>query len=234
MWCTRWFLPLILLPLPTAPPIFLLLFLLTLMIHAKPCFYCIVLLTTLFVSTCYWSPISLDVPLSTPWAENITTFGQALNSTLSPSYSKPLPPAISPVDRCWCDISTAGFFEPFNTSQWEILSVQKVKDSLEKQEQSLVQELERQETESNTLMPKTVMPAPTARSLSLAQSLLSLLKSRSLPENNSLLQAEPDASNSSVPASKVDRPSLPLFRREYDLRALGVDLVVDFGSSMTA
>ncbi|KAH0838667.1 hypothetical protein J3R83DRAFT_6994 [Lanmaoa asiatica] len=34
--CTRWFLPLLLLPLPTAPPYFLVLFLLTLALHARP------------------------------------------------------------------------------------------------------------------------------------------------------------------------------------------------------
>jgi len=34
--CTRWFLPLLLLPLPTAPPFFLVLFLLSLTMHAKP------------------------------------------------------------------------------------------------------------------------------------------------------------------------------------------------------
>lgn len=34
--CTRWFLPLLLLPLPTAPPYFLVLFLFSLTMHAKP------------------------------------------------------------------------------------------------------------------------------------------------------------------------------------------------------
>lgn len=34
--CTRWYLPLLLLPLPTAPPYFLLLFLVSITIHAKP------------------------------------------------------------------------------------------------------------------------------------------------------------------------------------------------------
>jgi len=34
--CTRWFLPLLLLPLPTASPFFLVLFLISLTMHAKP------------------------------------------------------------------------------------------------------------------------------------------------------------------------------------------------------
>ncbi|KAF8973814.1 hypothetical protein BDZ97DRAFT_395952 [Flammula alnicola] len=133
MWCTRWFLPLLLLPLPTAPPYFLILFLFSLTMHAKPCFYCIVLLTTLFISSCYWQPFPIDSPLTTPWSENITTFAEALNTTLMANYAKPLPTVMRAVDRCWCDFSGGGFFEPFNVSHWEYLSVQRLRQDLERQ-----------------------------------------------------------------------------------------------------
>ncbi|KAF8167849.1 hypothetical protein B0H34DRAFT_683301 [Crassisporium funariophilum] len=142
MWCTRWFLPLLLLPLPTAPPYFLILFLFSLTIHAKPCFYCIVLLTTLFVSSCYWQPFPIESPLTTPWADNITTFSEALNATLKPSYQHPLPTVMRAVDRCWCDLSAGGFWEPFNVSHWEYLSVQRLSQELQrpqKVEESLPQ-----------------------------------------------------------------------------------------------
>ncbi|KJA29358.1 hypothetical protein HYPSUDRAFT_211239 [Hypholoma sublateritium FD-334 SS-4] len=132
MWCTRWYLPLLLLPLPTAPPYFLLLFLVSITIHAKPCFYCIILLTTLFISTCYWQPFPVDTPLSTPWAENITTFAAALNATLMANYSRPLPPAIRAVDRCWCDLGAGGLFEPYNISQWEHNTVRRLVKDLER------------------------------------------------------------------------------------------------------
>ncbi|KAJ3920263.1 hypothetical protein F5877DRAFT_38524, partial [Lentinula edodes] len=216
--CTRWYLPLILLPLPTAPPIFLLLFLFTLTMHAKPCFYCIILLSTLFVSTCYWSPIPLDAPLSVPWAENITTFREGLTSTLSPSYSKPLPSMIQPADRCWCDLSTAGFFEPFNTSLWERISVEKLKDTLERQQ------LEFQVSENDT---QSAQPSPTAyaNAKSIAQGFWSLLRSK----------AELGTTrNISDPMPAIGTPPLPLLRREYDLRRFGVGLVIDFGSSANA
>ncbi|KAF9478725.1 hypothetical protein BDN70DRAFT_835600 [Pholiota conissans] len=135
MWCTRWFLPLLLLPLPTAPPYFLILFLLSLTIHAKPCFYCIVLLTTLFISSCYWQPFPIDSPLTVPWADNITTFAQALNATISPTYSRPLPTVMRVVDRCWCDFSVGSFFEPFNVSHWENISITRLSHDLERQQQ---------------------------------------------------------------------------------------------------
>lgn len=37
------------------------------------------------------------------------------------------------VDRCWCDFS-GSFFEPFNVTHWEFLSVQKVRQELQRQQ----------------------------------------------------------------------------------------------------
>lgn len=96
-------------------------------------FYCIVLLTTLFVSSCYWQPFPIDNPLITPWSESITTFAEAINASLPSNYTTPLPTAMRAVDRCWCDFS-GGFFEPFNISHWEFLSVQKVSQELQRQQ----------------------------------------------------------------------------------------------------
>jgi hypothetical protein len=132
--CTRWYLPLLLLPLPIAPPYFLVLFLFSLTLHAKPCFYCIVLLTTLLISSCYWQPFPIDNPLSVPWSENITTFAEALNATLAANYTKQLPSKMRVLDRCWCDFSSGKFFEPFNISGWEYASVQRMKKDLERAE----------------------------------------------------------------------------------------------------
>ncbi|KAJ3713575.1 hypothetical protein C8R42DRAFT_684383 [Lentinula raphanica] len=235
MWCTRWYLPLLLLPLPTAPPIFLLLFLFTLTMHAKPCFYCIILLTTLFVSTCYWSPIPLDSPLSVPWADNITTFGEALISTLSPSYSKPLPTMIHPADRCWCDLSTAGFFESFNTSQWEKLSIEKLRNSLERQEkveEKIKQQLEPQPAENDTL---TAVPGSTARfnTTSITQGLWSLLRPKRSQTSAKppVVELDMPSRNSSETDFVVESAPLPLLRREYDLSRFGVGIILDFGAS---
>ncbi|KAH7930576.1 hypothetical protein BV22DRAFT_1078788 [Leucogyrophana mollusca] len=134
MWCTRWFLPLLLLPLPTAPPYFLVLFLLSLALHAKPCFYCVILLAALFLSSCYWQPFPLDTPLSVPWAANITTFSDALNATIPPDSDlhQVKPSVIRVVDRCWCDFAS-GVFHPFDVRKWEETSVQRLRAEMEKQ-----------------------------------------------------------------------------------------------------
>ncbi|PCH33263.1 hypothetical protein WOLCODRAFT_135021 [Wolfiporia cocos MD-104 SS10] len=133
MWCTRWYLPLVLLPYPIAPPYFLWLWLFSTTLHAKPCFYCIILLSALFVSSCYWPPVPLDSPLAAPWAENVTTFADAL-ATLVPGLPADMLPASVPMgDRCWCDLAGRGFFEPFNVTQWELDAVLRLKDDLEQQ-----------------------------------------------------------------------------------------------------
>ncbi|KAL5495870.1 hypothetical protein ACEPAI_1334 [Sanghuangporus weigelae] len=151
MWCTRWFLPLVILPLPTAPPYFLAVFLISMFLHARPCFYCMMLLTALFTSSCYWEAVPIDSPLSRSVA-SATTFRAAIMANLTlpdtsalktqdPSSSlsanlelKPsngstkldglLPPAIQLLDRCWCNIfSRSGLFEPTDVSRWEMESV---------------------------------------------------------------------------------------------------------------
>ncbi|KNZ78166.1 hypothetical protein J132_01691 [Termitomyces sp. J132] len=223
--CTRWFLPLLLLPLPTASPYFLMLFLFSLTMHAKPCFYCIVLLTTLFVSSCYWQPFPLDSSLSAPWAGNITTFAEALNGSLSSNYSHPFPNVIQAVDRCWCDFSVGGFFEPFNVTHWEYVSVQRLKDDLERKKKS-EEALEKKEiindTETlltptavgsfNLTMPRTAAPSPSSSVIPLKSA------GRDLRSIFRLFHYTFKAED-----------KRPLFRREYDLRPYGLGILVDFG-----
>lgn len=203
-------------------------------------FYCIVLLTTLFISSCYWQPFPLDTPLSHPWSENITTFADALNSTLMSNYSQPLPKVIRAVDRCWCDFSSTGFFDPFNVSRWESLSVTKLKDELEQQQKKADEALltvseYRVATETIPNMPRTSPPSskpgPTESAF---QAFWSLLK----PRRPQQPEAIPAASSSSlsdevlsplpVHETTVTFPDLPLIRKEYDLRHYGLAVIVDF------
>ncbi|KAJ7922986.1 hypothetical protein B0H13DRAFT_1981149 [Mycena leptocephala] len=243
MWCTRWFLPLLLLPLPTAPPYFLVLFLLSLFIQAKPCFYCIVVLVTLFFSSCYWQPFPLDGPLSTPWTDNITTFADALNATLPASYDKPLPLVMNTLDRCWCDLWGGGFFDPYNVSQWERSSILKLADELESERRAelaaeqatsdLKDEEEPTPTEVET-MPRTAAPdpSPSARRESPIRGVAANMWNLVHPY---ILSARAFA-ESTTPLFKMDNvtaaepvKSLPSLRWEYDLRTYGLGVVVDFG-----
>ncbi|KAG6869060.1 hypothetical protein C0993_004733 [Termitomyces sp. T159_Od127] len=227
--------------------------------HAKPCFYCIVLLTTLFVSSCYWQPFPLDSPLSTPWAENITTFAEALNSSLGSRYSKPLPDMIQAVDRCWCDFSAGGFFEPFNVTYWEHTSVQRLKDDFERKQKIEEAALE---TKANTnhmdtpltpttvssfnlTMPRTSAPGPSSLSFPLksaTRDLRSIFRlfhyalkgDSSLDLSSSLPAPEPlsptlDITNTPSQPAPPTKGMRPFFRREYDLRPYGLGILVDFG-----
>jgi len=195
-------------------------------------FYCIILLGTLFLSSCYNQPLPLDTPLSKPWSENVTTFAEALNVSLSPSYSGPLPSVIHPVDRCWCDLSAGNFFEPFNVTHWEVSSVYKLKDRLERQQMAGSNSTENSRTGQNDTtvsddMPQTLPPStPTDQprssySLLKAANVWSLFKSRhteqvpSSPETTSISEAESNVQSRSV----------------FDLRPYGIGLLVDFGFS---
>ncbi|KAJ6626941.1 hypothetical protein B0H10DRAFT_1997320 [Mycena sp. CBHHK59/15] len=241
MWCTRWFLPLLLLPLPTAPPYFLVLFLLSLFIQAKPCFYCIVLLVTLFFSSCYWQPFPIDSPLSSPWADNVTTFAEALNATIVTPYAKPLPPVMRTLDRCWCDFWAGGFFDPYNVTQWERSSVLKLADELERAQKAELAELDPQEkaeepeiaTATIDRMPRTAAPAPTARRKSavhgVAANVWSLVNPY-LRSPRTITELTPLFNMDNVTESEPPE-SLPLLRWEYDLRSYGLGVVVDFGWS---
>ncbi|KAH9043872.1 hypothetical protein EDB85DRAFT_1912672, partial [Lactarius pseudohatsudake] len=131
MWCTRWFIPLLILPLPSAPPFFLILFLISMIIHARPCFYCIILLTALFLSSCYWQPVPLISSVSSSWATN-ATFATVLASVLTSPIVAPLPAVIHLADRCWCDVSSSQLFEPFDIARWERASVEQLKEELER------------------------------------------------------------------------------------------------------
>jgi hypothetical protein len=215
-------------------------------------FYCIVLLTTLFVSSCYWQPLPLDSPLSTPWTENITTFAEALNATIMPNYTRPLPKVIRTVDRCWCDFSAGGLFEPFNVSHWERVSVQRLKDDLERQQKvdepsSLATESVGQAPSATIVldMPRTPVPTQPNRTKILAPSdnIWSFLRPFNIKMSDLRHYIPPpspepstprgvpsseraEVTSSSGPHSNED---LPFIRKEYDLRTYGLGVIVDLG-----
>ncbi|CEL52726.1 hypothetical protein RSOLAG1IB_11069 [Rhizoctonia solani AG-1 IB] len=133
MWCTRWYLPLLLLPFPSAPPFFLLVLIFSLTLHARPCLYCIVLLVALFTSSCYWAPTPLDIPshaLESIYPSLATSRPTIdLQSLLNASEPVPTPSVAASTPRvtysarlerpkrCWC--SPQNIFEPFNTTRWD-------------------------------------------------------------------------------------------------------------------
>lgn len=101
MYCLRWFIPLLLLPYPSAPSLFVFLFLVSYFLHQRPWYvcslsrmlsnfsvYCSVLLIALFSSTCYWG------------ANETTICEEPSNSSISSNITSPIPsstPLLNPV-----------------------------------------------------------------------------------------------------------------------------------------
>lgn len=259
MWCTRWYLPLVLLPFPIAPPFFLWLFLFSLTLHARPCFYCIVLLSAMFVSSCYWPPVPLESPLTVPWSENITTYADALVALL-PTLPEAMKPANVPMlDRCWCDIPSAGAFIPFNVTRWEQQSVLRLKGELEEKMKSREKDSEDVAAGSSPRSQSTQPPPDEVEGRSrllsgiwesvwpfARESAQNMTAPPLIPHNASLdllsrhpedLPSVTDANNSTNPTALETLSqslSLPLLRREYDLRSYGFALILDFGWSTPA
>ncbi|KAF8272413.1 hypothetical protein EI94DRAFT_1718597 [Lactarius quietus] len=198
-------------------------------IHARPCFYCIILLTALFLSSCYWQPVPFTSSVSSAWATN-ATFATILNSLLSSPIAAPLPAVIRLADRCWCDVSSSQLFEPFDIARWELASVEQLKDELERDAARIEQlsssaneaELPSRPDDDNSgiqspslesnLTSQTATPSPAT------------VEPSSIPE----IPAGSPLLNGPPVVSTVD---LPLLRRKYDLRPYGFSMVLDFGWS---
>lgn len=212
--------------------------------HLTSCsFYCIILLTALFLSSCYWQPIPLTSSVSSSWAIN-TTFATALTAVLSTSPSAPLPAVIRLADRCWCDVSSSRLFEPFNIARWEHTSVEQLKEEVER-DAARVEQLTSNEgqtdssNEPNGHPPDTNGRGPIGESLSVSQppSPTSALSTSPPPSPSTVsnnqcnpcqIPAGPQSSNGPPVTPSVD---MPLFRRKYDLRTYGFSMILDFGWS---
>lgn len=209
-------------------------------------FNCIVVLTALFLSSCYWQPVTLDTPLYRPWNDNITTFGHALKAML-PQNSTLDTPVVQFVDRCWCDVTNKVFFQPFNVTQWEVDSlkfyveeaVRQQKKEVEKKTRLVTNPAVSQQTNS------TQQPAGPALLISDVASLYRIALSRwnrtFTPSNESHTSATPsDATPHSQTISPASEPTstcipvhdqkpLPWYQREYNLGPYGFDVVFEFG-----
>jgi hypothetical protein len=207
-------------------------------------FYCIVLLTTLFVSSCYWQPFPTDSPLTVPWSDDITTFSEALNSTLMPNHSYALPTVIRAVDRCWCDFSMGSLWEPFNVSQWEYLTVQRVRRDLERQQKDadavLAANISQIPMSTNDTMggPNQTLLSPPNSTVSTSTFwswLMNFPRGSQHTSTAKTRETDPsllvEAQNTTSAPQSVGPSNLPFIRQEYDLRPYGIGLIVDLGWS---
>jgi hypothetical protein len=197
-------------------------------------FYCIVLLTTLFVSSCYWQPFPITNTLSTSWSDNVTTFAEALNASLTHTTEPvQLPSAMRVVDRCWCDFSTTDIFEPFNVTHWEYVSVQRMKDDLERKNKLVDGENAALNDTANRNQPypestlSIIINGPSAGLL--WKMIASFIIQQKTFNSHPLPPTRPNADvNDHAPPSNSNE-NRALIRREYDLRPHGIGVIVDFG-----
>jgi len=204
-------------------------------------FYCIILLTALFLSSCYWQPIPLDSSLSSSWATN-ATFATVLTAALSSSVTVPLPAVIRLADRCWCDVSSSRLFEPFDIARWERTSVEQLKEEIERDAASAAQ-LSSGDGELGSLNKNGHNSSAASGTGSIAESQISVSE---LPSHTSILSTSTEPSSIGPPIEQssthqipgppssngppvVPSVDLPLFRRKYDLRPYGFSLILDFG-----
>jgi hypothetical protein len=211
-------------------------------------FYCIVLLTALFVSSCYWQPLPIYTPLSTPWSENITTFSEALNVFI-PNYEHDFqyddnnrqPTVVRLMDRCWCDFSSGNLFEPFNVTRWELASVRRfakelVRDRERAKEKEREREVGKEEAEArrdNISLAFAATTPPGTKSN--ADTPLEKEQKGTFEAFRSAFWRAPSStatlSNSPSPLpSETDLPAQrrPVASGEIDLEPYGFDLVLDF------
>ena len=206
--------------------------------HLISCsFYCIILLTALFLSSCYWQPVPLDSSLSSSWATNVT-FATVLTAALSSSATAPLPAVIRLADRCWCDVSSSRLFEPFDIARWERTSIEQLKEEIEHDAAS-AEQLSSAVGESDLPNEGGRNPTATNGTGSVVGSQLSISEP---PSHTPVLSTSPQPPPVNAPAEKssthqplsngplvVPHVDLPLFRRKYDLRPYGFSMILDFG-----
>jgi hypothetical protein len=205
-----------------------------------------VVLTALFLSSCYWQPVTLDTPLYRPWNDNITTFGHALKVMLPQNTTLDVP-VVQFMDRCWCDVTNKVFFKPFNVTQWEVDSLKfYVEDALRQQKKEAEKTMnpvtdaaESRPTNDTQRLPDTaLLRSDFAKLYRIA---FSRWKSMFAPSNESRPSVTPSATllpSQSTPsvsepvttyAPLRDQTSLPWWQREYSLHPYGYDIVFEFG-----
>ena len=158
-----------------------------------------------------------------------------------PNYSYTLPTVIRAVDRCWCDFSMGSLWEPFNVSQWEYLTVQRVRRDLERQQKDADAVLAANitqipmSTKDNMSVPNQTLLSPSNSTVSTSTFWSWLMNFPRGSPHASTAETDPallvEAQNTTS-APQTMRPSnLPFIRQEYDLRPYGIGLIFDLGWS---
>ncbi|EAU92962.2 hypothetical protein CC1G_03749 [Coprinopsis cinerea okayama7 len=152
----------------------------------------------------------------------------------------PLPTMIRPVDRCWCDLTSGGFFQPFNVSNWEHQSVTRLKNELERAQAEVLASTNTSDASTPMFMPAQNDRQCCVQGSSPLAQWIRRLKMPSFKEIWSRHQAKGDANSDPQPEPEPPAPqpqhkligsSLSFLQRDFDLRPYGLDLIIDFSWS---
>jgi len=149
------------------------------------------------------------------------------------------------IDRCWCDFSTGSFFEPFNVSRWEYLSVQRLSKELlnkEEQKESSHNETDHPSLTTNETTETSSHDAQVTASKPKFWWLRSFSSKTPSPvepspaETSSTTEQEDntvdDQSSSPIHISPPESShALPFLQKEYDLRQNNLGMIIDLGWS---
>jgi hypothetical protein len=157
-------------------------------------------------------------------------------------------------------LTSGAFFEPFNVSHWEYLSVQRVKDNLEKRQKASA-DLLRELMEPRGKLERDLHPHDTEGGIStkiwsvlkdLSPGFYNSFSSYMIPSEEETAEVvfteasstpvpppspSPSSSpnlpglKSALPPSSTNVAKLPRIRKVYDLRPYGFNMVVDFSWS---
>ena len=113
-------------------------------------FYCIILLTALFTSSCYWQPVPTRALLQDVFP-TVTSASPLLyqsnasepdNGTIPASELLPMPSLTKLLDRCWCDLAGGHLFEPYNITLWQLTSLSRTLAPSQSQQVLVAQEID--------------------------------------------------------------------------------------------
>ena len=203
-------------------------------------------LTALFLSSCYWQPVTLDTPLYRPWNDDVVTFGHALKVMLPQNTTIDVP-VVQFVDRCWCDVTNKVFFQPFNVTQWEVDSLKLYVEDAVRRQKKKTEGKTKLITGPTGSLPTNITEQPPEPALLMSDVanmynlVLSRWKLMFTPSNESHPSVTPPATLSPsqttppVPEPTItrvparDQKSLPWWQREYSLHPYGFDVIFEFG-----
>ena len=142
------------------------------------------------------------------------------------------------IDRCWCDLTPSNFFQPFDVTRWESMSLEREKSARTGFRKDRVPEADVQEVAPGSDVHENAegLSGPAYNASGRTQGVIDSIGSwwgiwdrRQQRVEDERVIGEVEETRISSPTPEPTPHPLPLLRRQYDLRPYGVGLILDFG-----